>query len=1466
MSFVHLHVHTEYSDLDGMIRVKDLFNVAASHGQNASAITDHGTLGGMWAAQKHADEAGVKLIPGQEFYLANGSRFDKQPFMVPAGDTSTDEDSERGDDDEGAGAVKFVEDKDSGRKSRPYQHLTVLAYNEAGWRNLVILNNEAQRTRWHKPRIDFKLLAEHSEGLIVLTGCLGGPVIGPISHSRIAAGELANHEAFLADLEAAMTPRVAASFDSRQEPTGDVPLIFDDSIGRAPAVSVDELNSAESGERAIIVNTRRRILSLRDEVIEYQQSAQANIDALIAAVGRENVYVEVMDHGIAKESAVMQDVVDLARKNGLPIVATNDAHHTHEHDAHAQSAWLLVQSKSTIAHPKFTFQGAGYWLKTEEEMRAVRPEPWWQEACDTTQTIADRVADRILPGHRDLLPKFPTPEGFANNREFIYHLLRGGAQRIYGGISKRVRDRIRTEMEVIEESGYIDYFLVVRDLIAWCGTGGCAHTHPTIRLSAELPSIDSGATEEICTVSGCAGSKQHILVGPGRGSAGGSLVAYLLGITRVDPLRYNLLFERFLERGRQEPPDIDIDFPQSRRDDVIEYLRQRWGAENVAFIGTFQIARTRAAIKDAARVLGLSSVGNKMATLVPLVGALPMGMAEMMEPGQAAAAEYRRFIEKTDLVDELGRPDDRGERAGRRIHDLAASFENVVKGVGIHASGIIVSAYPLHDLVPMRRTKRGWALQWTGPEAEQVGLLKVDVLGLRNLDIVSKAIEYIAETTGEQLDAYALPDPDAPEPSDASRVQKAWQVIGEGRTEGLFQLESPKMTELAQDVAPHSLNDLSALVALFRPGPMGKGLHTEYAARKRNPALVSYRDYTADPAEQEALATVLGETHGLMTYQEQVMMLGTVVAGFDAAGRSTLRKAVSKKKKDVMAVVGARFRDGAPHEHRDADGTVVSIAFSETTANALWDAMVSFAEYAFNRSHSATYGYLAYITAFLKGNWPVEFSAATLAVTTGTEKRLQVLRSLRREGIEVLSPDVNAGNAYTAPAGNSTIRIGLAEVKGLKEAGIRIAEVRRDEDREFTSISDLYMRVQKPADADGNTGGSALTSGHVRSLIEAGAMDAWCGGNRLGLLTVAVAAKSVDIPAPPMEWGTLERSSRQRDALGLIVGTHPLVTLQEQVKAYQPFGSKDGWNSQASVAVVPVTKIPDQDGASVTTIGVLAGWSEKAYSKGRMAAILIEGSTASVAGTMWDRELSEHIDSGELPLVGEIVAVTGRVRFRMIAADPDNDESEDQVVKELQISRVRTVPITDPPRDTWPKSDQVRVPTLTRDAFAYEANVMAAEGEGVPLFDQEQEPAHAEPAVEPEPSVEPEPAAEPEPVADPEPSGAELISFDEERARRGTPQDGWSIIVIREVPADTIIGRSPLKLVGELKSRTALGDAIAEELKDAVRKTLSEHNRTHGTRDGATGTVRATHRGLGVMLHVGIGMHKPEPAKEPVLA
>lgn len=1505
MAFTHLHVHTEYSALDGMIRISDAFNVAASHGQHALAVTDHGTLGGMWAAQKAADKAGVKLIAGIEAYLANGSRHVKDAFSVPADDESADEDSERGEDD-----AKFALDTELGIKQRPYQHITLIATTPEGWRNLVTIQNKSHESVWRKPRVDYDLIAEHSAGIIILTGCLGGPVIGPLAHAKQFRDASANAEEAIRRLDAGETPSEDLEAD---------------------------LSAA-----------RHRVTEYTAHADRSERDVRGNLDRMIDAVGRDNVFVEIMDHGIPQESVILPDVVALAGEYGLPIVATNDAHHTHEKDQEAHSGWLLVQSKSTFANPTYQFHGDGFWLRTEDEMRAVRPEPWWQEACDNTQVVSDRIAGRVMPTSMDLLPKFPTPDGFADNRDYMFHLLRAGAQRIYGGISPTVRDRVLTEMEVIEESGYIDYFLVVHDLVSWCNNNG-------------------------------------ILTGPGRGSAAGAMVSYLMGITRVDPLRYNLLFERFLERGRTEPPDIDIDFPQARRGEVIEYLRERWGSDKVAFIGTFQMARSKAALTDAARVLDENIVGARLKSLLPMDGASPVSLAGILDENSehaAAATKYRELVASSATA--------------ARIHEVASAFEDVIKGVGIHASGVIVSAEPLFDLVPMRWTVRGWALQWTGPEAEDVGLLKVDVLGLRNLDIVAKAVDYIAASTGVTIDPLAMPDPDRPDPDEVERVAAAFRVISEGRTAGLFQLESPKMTELAMEVSPHSLDDLSALVALFRPGPMGKGLHTEYARRKRDQSRISYRDYTTDPAEQRALETVLGDTFGTMIYQEQVMALGTVMAGFDAGMRSKLRKAVSKKKADLMAFVGEKFYEGGPREHRDDKGNVVSIPFSQTTMRTMWAAMLSFAQYAFNRcitgdtvvrrgdgseatvaelhrrlygaqspqgtcpfcgdrpsrrtlesceqcamwmrkfrhpdrgitllaydeidgrirpqrvkdvhengvkpvyrieladgksiratgghrfrtpdgyctvddlapgdslvthvgyepqvytsaerttsgerrsvpgnkpwlsgtrntgyvdggfvklrqwtertietaacrecsrtrddgrlerahldgnrlnnrpenlawmcvshhkahdyaqnmrqrrwekghlagaseivtitpdgeemtydvemgegtdhnfiangivshnSHSATYGYLSYTTAYLKGNWPAEYAAATLAVTDKPDKRTQVLRDLEREGITVLPPDVNAGNAETAAVNEATIRIGLAEARGVGAAGYAIAETRNASSIPFSSVSDVKQRVANP-----DTSRSALSSSVVTSLIESGAVDAF--GPRLGQMVTGASPNSLKVP--DMEWGILEKATRQRMNLLVPLGTHPLETLRGELEVDYP-----KLNARGKAEWFYADEIPDEDNAQVCVIGILASWAERSYSRGRMVNFRLEAPGGSVMATMWDEELTAITNEGKVPRVGDVVEARGRVQYRTIDAEPDDPEMMEQTIKELTVRVVRTLSIEDP------RSGGAPLPVFERIDFALSDET----DDSLDVQEPAPEPdATAEPAPEP---------------------------------------------------------------------------------------------------------------------------------------
>lgn len=1256
MAFTHLHVHSEHSPLDGMIRIQDGFEHVAGMGQDALAITDHGGLSGAWAAQNAADRAGVKFIAGMEAYVAIGSRHERNAHWVDADDNSTDEDSERTDDKADATIT------DGLKKSR-YFHLTLLARTPEGWTNLVRLNNAAQESVWSKPRIDFDLLAEHAEGLIVLTGCIGGPVLGPLSR-RARVLERAERLQDIAD---------QAERLHREALTATVVPYAPDLT--AVAAVLDESGCADVGEAAAAAAS----------TWAEADSARSHLRTLIGAVGSDNVYVELMEHGIPAESAILADAVALAREEGVGIVATNDAHHLTADDAQAHAAWLLVQSKSTLENPKYQFHGSGFHLRSETEMRALHPESWWQEACDTTNTIADRCAERTLPTWRNLIPRFPTPDGFTTNREYLFHLLRAGASGRYGGIDQATRDRVLTETGVVEQAGMVDYFLIVHDLVTWA--------------RSDAPARPGGP------------AKEPISVGPGRGSAGGSEIAYLLGITQIEPRRYGLLFERFYEAGRSEPPDIDLDFPESRRDEVIQYLRERWGHGNVAFLGTFTMSRMKKAIDDAARVLDQAPLGARMKKLVPNAEAKPMPAAQLMDPAMTAAAEYRHLVES--------------DPAAQRIHELASSFEDVVAGFGMHASGIIVSSQPLGDLVPLRKDSRGWVMQWSGLDAEQFGLLKVDVLGLRTLDVIDQAVKYIAQTTGEQLDWTKIPDPDVPHTGrDAERVDAAWRVIADGRTAGLFQLDSPPMTELAMRVRARSLAEHSATIALYRPGPMGMGMHDTYARRKRGEEQISYRDFTSDPKEQELIASVLAETFGVIVFQEQIMRIGSVVAGFDATGRSKLRKATSKKKKDVMAAVGQQFMASGVIATTDSATSVQSAPFRPETVQALWDTMVSFAEYAFNASHSTAYGLLSYVTAFLKGTWPAEFAAAMLATTTSTskdEKRIMVLRALQREGVTVLPPDVNVSQARTAPEGKMAIRFGLSEIKGLGKPGSLIAQA-RDLHGPFTSLHDIVRLVNADRSDGEKTTKAVITQSALRTLIDSGAADAF--GPRLGLTAVSAALAAGPVPVPPMEWGVLERATRQRDRLLVSLGDSPMTLLSDQLDQVIVPAADPRFDAKP----VRVEEIPNTSGEVVDILAIIGSWSEKNYSRGRMANVRLDGVNASIPGTIWDDVLTQVHQTAEhapVPRPGDVVVARGKVRYREVLSDPSDPDSDSVAVKELTVLSVRRVTLLDPqtggfPATTFPRIDFTPAPVPEAVPF-----VQAAEPAPDDVHDGDQSDATA---------------------------------------------------------------------------------------------------------------------------------------------
>lgn len=1097
MGFVHLHVHTEHSVLDGLTKTEELFARVTELGQPAVAVTDHGSLGAVWKGAKFAAKHGVKFIAGLEAYLAIGSRFARETITVSGG---------------------------AGSKSRVYEHVTLLAKSRVGWANLVRLHNESAHHRaGSKGRlIDYELLAAHGEGLIVLTGCLGGPVLGPLSRGEV-------------------------------------------------------------------------------------DRARTNLSRLVAAVGSGNVFVELMEHGIAEESAVLPQAVSLAEEFGLQVVATNDTHYTFEGDAADHSAWLALQTRSTLATNKYHFHGHGYHVRSEAEMRALRSEPWWQVACDNSVVVAGMVEDRVLPEPENRLPVFPTPEGFESAYDFFVHLVHEGlALRYPGGVSQVVADRANHEIEVIRSLGFVDYFLITRDMI--------------------VSEQEAGG-----------------LVGPGRGSAAGSLVAFLLGITQVDPLVHGLLFERFLEPGRSEFPDIDVDFESARRPVVLDRLKQRWGDDRVAQLGAPGMIKAKAALRDAARVLGLSSLGDQLARTVPDFVDLEVMVGE-------------RSVTNQDFLDVVG-----SHPASGQLVSLALKFNNTVRQYSSHASGVVVSSESLMGLVPLRRDtnkatgEEQWVTEWDMNDVQELGLVKFDVLAIRNLDMAAATMRMVAERTGEQLSLYGLPSPD--DVSDP-RVVQAWQLLSAGRTAGVFQMESDGMTRLLQEVQPSSWGDLSAVVALFRPGPLSAGMHTAFANRKNGRERVSYSVFTDDPVEQEFLASVMGDTFATFVYQEQVMALGRVVAGFDDVWRSKLRKAVSKKNADLMAEVGGKFLEGAGVEFVDpVSGVVFSPVFARSTAEKLWAAMQGSAEYLFNKSHSMAYALVAFHTAFLKANWPAEYGAATLSVTDGKEKRLTAFSALRSEGVRVLPPSVNESGFATATTSDGlAVRVGLGEISGVGDS-VQTILVERERGGRFVSLGDLFDRV-RGEDA------RRLDSGTLDALIGSGALDEF--GPRYGMLMVSRALRTDSgVSVPQVEFGGLERAARQRSLLGVFCDYHPAELLRDVFSV---------WRTAGGVAGVTVSGVPGTAGEQCVVLGVVSGVSVRDYSRGKLCKLSLEDESSSIDCVMFD-DVYRRVFS-VVPGLGFPVAVAGRVQVSEFVQGDDGE-----VVRrvELVVSDVFPVPVSDPP-------------------------------------------------------------------------------------------------------------------------------------------------------------------------------------------
>ncbi|MPZ96196.1 MAG: DNA polymerase III subunit alpha [Propionibacteriales bacterium] len=984
-SFAHLHVHTEFSMLDGAARIDELFAEAARLEMPALAMTDHGNMFGAFEFYTSARKHGVKPIIGCEAYLTPGtSRFERRRVQWGGGGR---------DDVSGGGA---------------YTHITMLAETTEGMHNLFRMSSYASLEGYYfKPRMDRDLLQRYGKGLIATTGCPSGEV-----QTLLRLGK------------------------------------YDEAVASAA--------------------------EFRD------------------LFGAGNYYLELMDHGLGIERDIRADLLRLGKALDLPLVATNDLHYTRPEDAEGHAALLCVQSGSTLADPnRFKFDAEDFYLKTAAEMREVWRD--FPEACDNTLLIAERCNVEFAEG-RNLMPRFPVPDGETEETWFVIEVEAGLARRYPGGITPEVRERADTEIATILQMGFPGYFLVVSDFINWA-------------------------------------KRQGIRVGPGRGSATGAIVAYALGITDLDPLVHGLLFERFLNPERVSMPDIDIDFDERRRGEVIRYCTEKYGDERVAQIVTYGTIKAKQAIKDSSRVLGFPfAMGDRVTkAMPPAVMGKDVPLSGIFDPEHKRYAEASEFRQLYDSDVDV-----------RRVVDTATKLENLKRQWGVHAAGVIMSSEPLIDVIPIMRREQDGAVitQFDYPSCETLGLLKMDFLGLRNLTVIDDSLLNVRANRGVEIDLEGLGLDDA----------ATYELLAHGETLGVFQLDGGPMRQLLRQMRPDCFEDIAAVLALYRPGPMGANSHTNYALRKNGKQEITpiHREL------EEPLKEILAPTYGLIVYQEQVMEIPQKLAGYSLGKADLLRRAMGKKKREVLDAEFEGFRDG-----------MVANGYSKHAIQTLWDILVPFSDYAFNKSHTAGYGLVSYWTAFLKANYPAEYMAALLTSVRDSKDRMALyLNECRRMGIKVLPPDVNESDANFTPVGTD-VRFGMTAVRNVGRNVVEAIVGSREEKGRFTDFDDFMSKVPP----------LACNKRVIDSLIKAGAFDS-LGHRRRALVAIhedavdqyidlkrneaigqdslfgglddAVGAGlGISVQIPDIDdWDKQTLLGHEREMLGLYVSDHPLYGLE----------------------------------------------------------------------------------------------------------------------------------------------------------------------------------------------------------------------------------------------------------------------------------------------------------------------------------
>ncbi|MBR4342572.1 MAG: DNA polymerase III subunit alpha [Lachnospiraceae bacterium] len=976
MSFTHLHVHTEYSLLDGSSKIKEILARAKELGQDSLAITDHGVMYGVIDFYKAALDIGVKPIIGCEVYVAPGSRFEKE-------NTVSDE---------------------------RYRHLVLLAENNKGYSNLMkIVSKGFTEGFYYKPRVDKEVLREYHEGIIALSACLAGEIPG-----CLMAG---NYE-----------------------------------------------------------------------------GAKAAVYEFVDIFGKDNFFLELQDHGIPEQKTVNAGIVRLSNETGIKLVATNDVHYTFAEDAEAHDILLCIQTQKKVQdEDRMRYEGGQFFLKSEEEMRSIFP--YAAEAIENTAEIAARCNVTIEFGHYKL-PKFDVPEGYTAET-YLGELCQKGLKERYKDVSeerfKELSERLEYELNTIKGMGFIDYFLIVWDFIKY-------------------------------------GRDHGIAVGPGRGSAAGSIVAYSLGITNIDPIRYNLLFERFLNPERVTMPDIDVDFCYERRQEVIDYVVRKYGKDRVVQIVTFGTLQARGVLRDVGRALDMPYAKvDQIAKMVPTELGMTLSKAMKSNPDFASAYDNDQEVKK--------------------LVDMSLRLEGLPRHASMHAAGVVISNAPADDYVPLSRSADDTiTTQYTMTTLEELGLLKMDFLGLRTLTVIQDAVKSVNETLLEQYKKEHGGSSEGFSPLDIDNIddndKKVFELISSGKTEGIFQLESTGMKNFMKELKPGSMEDIIAGISLYRPGPMD--FIPKYIKGKQEPESITY--------DCEQLKPILEPTYGCIVYQEQVMQIVRNLAGYSFGRSDLVRRAMAKKKQSVMEKERESFVHGNTEENVPG---CASLGIPENVANKIYDDMTDFAKYAFNKSHAAAYAVVAYQTAYLKCYYPVHFMAALItSVIDNSGKAAGYINICRKMGIKVLPPDVNEGNVSFSVTGNS-IRYSLSAVKGVGRPVVEAIVAERKLNGPYKGFRDFIERLSA----------KETNKRVVENLVKAGAFDTFSSNRRQlivaapGIIeTIAAGRKSTmegqmslfDLFSPEetgqikdelpnvQDYTREETLAFEKEVLGLYISGHPL--------------------------------------------------------------------------------------------------------------------------------------------------------------------------------------------------------------------------------------------------------------------------------------------------------------------------------------